>query len=198
MTPTDYARLVISSLGSRDRSGHKIVTAEAAAARLDQATTPDRYEIGAAIRTLGLDEAVAIYLEAHTKPSTKRVPEIMLAADVLARVGLGDLAGPHEYRDLVEWTGYPTPFACGHTSVYGFGPLDKPELHETHEGKRAGKGRRYQEKVRVNQHQCSGDVLFVWQGISETRGTPINTALVVSVDRLPDDGRTCLKIGWTG
>lgn len=196
MKPNEYARLVISSLGARDRQSMKVTTAEHAAARLDQAATGERYEIAQAIRILGLDECVALYLQAASVEIKAKV-EIILAADALVRVGLADLATPYEFRALVRWTGYPRPFPCGHTAAYGFGPLDRPELHESRENLIHGKGRRYQQTVRVNQYQCSGDVLFSWQGWSE-HGHSINTSLVVSIDTLPDDKRTCLKIGWTG
>ena len=197
--PFDYATIVISSLARRDLKTKMMVSSHAeAAARLDQAAVPERHEIGSAIRKLGLERASELYFRQSNVPTVSAGKGIILAADALDCVGLIELAGPQEFRSLVQWNGYPRPFSTGHTAVYGFGPLDKPELHEDREGKRKGAGRRYQQKVRVNQHMCGGDVLFYWCAISETRGVPIGMALVVAVDRLPDDNSTCLKIGWTG
>jgi hypothetical protein len=123
--------------------------------------------------------------------------EIITEAEALRRVGLGDLA-PDEthHARYVEWKGYPQPFHCGHTAVYGFGPLDDPEKND-----RRGSGRRYQENVRVSQHHCSGNVLFSWGGVGlSTRydgrkyAYRLNSGMAVSVDTIPDTNSTCLKV----
>lgn len=128
--------------------------------------------------------------------------EIITAAEALKRVGLEDLAD-NGYHPLVEWTGYPKPFS-GHTAVYGFGPLDHPEKQEDAEGKRYGRGRRYQQLARVSQYICSGHVLFSWCAIGVSKNARgdeyhyrLNSSMVVSIDETPDNKSTCLKVGWT-
>jgi hypothetical protein len=199
MDAKTYATLVIATLARFDRQCMQIRSADAALARLGAASTPERYEIGAAIKTLGADEAVSVYLAEAERRSPDLVlrskPEIILAAEALARVGLADLATATEHRWLVEWVGFPKPFSCGHTDVYGFGPLDRPDDPDN---EKRGVGRRYQDRVRVSQHYCSGPVLWSWQGVSENSGFRLGTSLVVSFVETVDSKRPCLRIGWSG
>lgn len=122
--------------------------------------------------------------------------EVITGAEALERIGLGDIATDADRRGLVVWAGYPRPFACGNTRVRGYGPLDREA-----ENDRDGKGRRYQQLHRTNQRHCSGEVLFSFAGVG---GKPenhflINTSLVVSLDRLPDDSHSlAMRTGWTG
>jgi hypothetical protein len=126
------------------------------------------------------------------------MPELITTREALARVGLGDLmseSAPYA-NTLVAWEGYPRPFACGHTAVYGFGPLDRPEDND-----QSGRGRRYQDTVRVNQYHCGGEVLFSWCCWSRSLSDrPYQTAMnmVVSVREVPDRHSTCLAVGFTG
>ena len=130
--------------------------------------------------------------------------EIITVAECLKRIGLEDLMveGDGGYTNsFVEWNGYPKPFACGHTGVYGFGPLKKDcGYPEVVENDHRGSGRLYQERVRVNQHSCSGDVLFSFPSYAKDfRGDfyRINSSMVISIDTIPDYKSTCLKLCFT-
>lgn len=91
--------------------------------------------------------------------------EVITVAEALRRVGLEELIeGSHE-RQHLGWTGYPKPFACGHVKEMGFGPLvsgDGRYLSEAEAKEHPGARRLYTHRVRVNQHYCSGQVLFYW------------------------------------
>lgn len=146
-----------------------------------------------------------------TRPTTRRAigggvrGEVITAAEALARVGLADLAGDHEHRTLVDWTGTPQPFACGHTDTYGYGPLDRPD-----ENDRQGKGRRYQGLARVSQHVCSGPVLWSWACVGTGTGGHYRLRLGfgVVITHIDDDaagkplplgrGSTCLRVVHMG
>jgi len=67
--------------------------------------------------------------------------EIITAAEALTRVGLGDLVTDSCHRSRVEWAGYPRPFSCGHTGIYGSGPAKEGLTPD-----RKGSHREYQEK----------------------------------------------------
>lgn len=134
-----------------------------------------------------------------------KTEEIITVAEALTRVGLADLIDDerhaYSFRErYVAWTGYPKPFACGHTARYGFGPLrsDMGEPEVPNDNK--GSGRAYQELVRVNQHHCSGDVLFSWASYAKSSNGgfyQLNSSVVVSIDEIPDYKSMCLKVGFT-
>lgn len=117
--------------------------------------------------------------------------EIITVKEALERLGL-DIGDDRYWGCLVEWTGYPKPFACGHTAIYGFGPLDNPK-----DNGRNGKGRRYQENVRVNQYLCGGAVLYSWPRVDYNQSFLLNSDVVVCIDTIPDSHDTCLRIGIT-
>lgn len=120
--------------------------------------------------------------------------EIILAREALRRVNLEDLWDDSLDDVLVEWTGYPKPFACGHTSIYGSGPLDNPETNN-----RCGAGRRYQELTRVSQHFADGAVLFSWPVMSTTKPHyKSRFGLAVCVIETPDSKQIGLTAGLVG
>lgn len=146
----------------------------------------------------------------------KTPAEIITVAEALTRIGrasLIDPANPYRFQEqYVGWDGYPTPFACGHTGVYGFGPLKKDVgFPDATDNDHKGSGRLYQGRVRVNQYLCSGEVLFSFPVYTKTTGrvtwdtvvTPagnfyqLNSSMVVSIDTIPDAKSTCLKLGFT-
>jgi hypothetical protein len=104
--------------------------------------------------------------------------EIITAREALDRVGLDISLGCGDTNYLVEWRGYPKPFACGHTA--------KGEGDTT---------------VRVNQAYASGPMLYSWQriGKGENNGGAyfyhLASSLVVSIQE--KDGRTILVPGVT-
>jgi hypothetical protein len=123
---------------------------------------------------------------------TDKDVEVITLQEALKRVHLeGLIPSSHITADyLVAWKGYPKPFPCGHDAVRGFGPLD-----ESKENNSNGSGRVYQEKCRVNQHYCSGAVLFYWQMVSSNREYYLNSGACVSVDNPPDcKNDTVLKL----
>lgn len=125
-------------------------------------------------------------------------PEIITFHEALTRLNLGELAeGSHGemFADiLVGWTGYPVPFACGHTGVYGFGPLD-----DAANNNHRGAGRRYQKVVRVSQHVCGGNVLFNWARYSDKdKPFQLRGGCFVAVTKTDDNDQTCLSIGVSG
>ncbi len=128
--------------------------------------------------------------------------EVITVAEALKRVGLEDLIGNND--GFVEWKGTPTPFACGHTAVYGFGPLEGYNTPKEEESRtkndRKGSQRIYQGLHRVSQAVASGPILFSWGRCakSSTGGFyRINSGLVVCIVKLEDDGRTALRVGTT-
>lgn len=129
---------------------------------------------------------------------SKLTVEIITLKEALIRIGLEDLLSEEDSSEWgranykVGWTGYPKPFSCGHTAVYGFGPLDKPNTDERH-----GDGRRYQSRVRISQSLCSGHVLFSWALYSTTGSYQLNSSVVISIDETPDSKDTCLRLGFT-
>jgi hypothetical protein len=144
--------------------------------------------------------------------SWKTPAEIITVAEALTRIGLASLideANPYRFQQtFVGWDGYPTPFACGHTGVYGFGPIYDESKTNDHKGS----ARAYQERVRVSQHLCSGDVLFDFPVYRKTdsptawldvvtvtagRFCRVNSSMVISIDTIPDYKSTCLKLGFT-
>jgi hypothetical protein len=123
--------------------------------------------------------------------------EVITAREALARVGLEDLATEWEADRLVEWTGYPKPFACGHTAEYGYGPAQ-----DGVEPARDGSHRMYKGLHRVSQHFASGPVLFCWSRIGKSSNGGghyhLCGGLVVSVVELEGStASTALRIGWT-
>jgi hypothetical protein len=124
--------------------------------------------------------------------------EVITLSEALKRINLADLDKPSYQSQFIGWTGYPRPFGCGHTGVYGFGPL-KDGVAKTD---RYGKDRIYQQTVRVNQHFCSGEVLFSFQSYAFSSTSKsyyaICGSVVISIDQTPDSKDTCLKVGFTG
>lgn len=148
----------------------------------------------------------------------KKPAEVITVAEALTRIGLASLidpANPYRFQEqYVGWDGYPTPFACGHTDTYGFGPLKKDcGYPDATDNDHKGSGRLYQERVRVNQFMCSGEVLFSfavyrkadagarvhWDTVVTPHGNfyQLNSSMVVSIDTIPDSKSTCLKLGFT-
>lgn len=119
--------------------------------------------------------------------------EVISIREALKRVGLESLATESHDREFIEWDGYPIPFAVGHTAVKGFGPLDNEANNDVN-----GKGRRYQQIVRISQHHCDGRVLFCWGGIlfSGAKRTAYRASwgLNIVIDETPDGKDTCLKV----
>lgn len=117
--------------------------------------------------------------------------EIVTLKEALARVGLEGLAGEFEADMLVEWTGTPHMFSCGHDAIAGFGPTCEDM------GLDGGKKRIYQEKVRVCQALCSGLILFGWQRYSKSSAGAtyaINSQAYVVIDTPPDEPHPVLKL----
>jgi hypothetical protein len=127
--------------------------------------------------------------------------EVIPLAECLTRLNLADLIDQRTENLFVGWSGYPKPFPCGHTDVYGFGPMRRdgygPDAKEV-ENDRKGSGREYQMHVRVNQYLCSGEVLFSFPRYSKSYATgefyEINSSVVISIDEIPDSKSTCLKV----
>ena len=121
--------------------------------------------------------------------------EIITLREALSRVGLEGLVEGDKYKAeyLVGWTGTPKMFSCGHDSVRGFGPTrgDHGETTRTDE-------RIYQERVRVCQALCSGQVLFGWGLYANfnEHGGSYRTAhhAYVVIDTPPDDHHPVLKL----
>lgn len=127
--------------------------------------------------------------------------EIITMAECLKRIGLEDLVSADswsQHNTFVEWNGYPRPFPCGHTDTYGFGPLRKDYgFPEATENDSKGSGRLYQDRVRVNQYHCSGEVLFSFPCWSHDKAFRLNHSMVISIDTIPDCKSTCLKVCFT-
>lgn len=126
--------------------------------------------------------------------ASKSQLEYVTVSQALARVGLGDLAPDYGADWIVGWTGYPQPFACGHTAIYGFGPLDSEEKNDSR-----GAGRRYQQLARVSQHVCGGHVLFSWARYSGDKSPfQLRGGLAVVVTETDDSHAMCLKVVFSG
>ena len=127
--------------------------------------------------------------------------EIITIREALTRVGLAGLADESSDRGHVEWVGYPSPFGGGDIRVRGYGPLrgDTDEEREASKlsNDRDGSARLYQQPHKISQHFCGGDVLFCWGNVGGiARGTPfhLNSATVVSIDKLPDSNTSALRV----
>jgi hypothetical protein len=120
--------------------------------------------------------------------------EVITIKEALTRIHLeGLIPNGNGAETLVAWTGYPKPFSCGHDGVRGFGPLQ-----EGKENNSKGSGRAYQEKCRVNQHFCSGPVLFYWTCVASSRNYYLNMGACVVIDTPPDcKVDTVLKLCFT-
>jgi hypothetical protein len=128
--------------------------------------------------------------------------EVITVAEALKRVGLEDLIGEHESRGFVEWKGAPRPFACGHTAVYGYGPLEgyntPAEEVSRAQNDRKGSKRIYKALHRVSQATAGGPILFSWGMCAKSSDTSfyrINSSFAVMVVDLEDDKRTALRTG---
>lgn len=100
-------------------------------------------------------------------------PEIITAREAVTRLGLAglDLGGRDDV--LVEWTGYPQPFALGHYDE---------------------KGRR------VSRHNCGGEVLFSWERttVVGTLHIVINPEFLHDRYETYSPSGATLKVSWSG
>lgn len=125
----------------------------------------------------------------------KKNAEIITVREALTRLHLEGLIPDGGRADwLVEWSGYPKPFACGHDRVRGFGPL-----HEDKPNDQYGSARWYQEKCRVNQFLCSGAVLFSFPCVSDSKQYYLDSTFCIVIDHPPDvQIDTVLKAVFSG
>lgn len=100
--------------------------------------------------------------------------EIITLREALDRLGLDIVSTADDA--LIEWKGYPKPFACGHTRLAKEG---------------------YASTIRVSQHRCSGTVLFAWRCVSSAKPHfALNCGAFVSIDTR--EGDTFLHAGIYG
>lgn len=100
----------------------------------------------------------------------KNPVEIITANEALRRVGCASLARDWYDNILVDWTGIPTAFACGHTRF----------VH---------RGEGSTEIQRVNQAHCSGGILYNWTQVGGTDEYRfhLGAGFCVSVDKSGPD-----------
>lgn len=113
--------------------------------------------------------------------------EVITATEAFKRIGLelpvpgGELSQP-----LVEWTGYPAPFACGVT--------EKAKLHE-------GTPYENEQTYRRCQFICGGPVLYTWPCVAKSYANGelfyLRSKLVVAIDNVPGYSMPILRAGIT-